>query len=374
MFFQEGSSDKLYHVALVEVADGQFTVEVEWGRRGSPLRTGTKAVKVDRETAQKAYDKVVRQKTKKGYEVVTEEHRPASVAPPEGEGSASKVAGEGRERLGQRAQLLNHATDERLEELLDSEHFLAQQKLDGMRVLVHVRAEREVIATNRDGHVTRLDQAVSESLAGAPEGTIFDGEMVAGESWIYWVFDLLRYGDEDLRELGYADRYERLQLIGVDCDEVTVVPTAFTAADKRELFETLQQQNAEGIVFKTTHAPYTPGRPASGGTQLKYKFIKSADVVITENVGNAYQMAVYQGDRLRAVGKVFAGTTNASRAELDERLGDGETPVVEVQYLYATDDDILYQPVFVRFRPDKSADDCSIEQLVRTNREVVTDF
>jgi ATP-dependent DNA ligase len=70
---------------------------------------------------------------------------------------------------------------------------------------------------------------------------------------------------------------------------------------------------------------------------------------------------------------VFAGTTNASRKELDTMLARGETPVAEVKYLYATEDDQLYQPVFVRLRDDKDPDECLRTQLTRTNREVVTD-
>jgi hypothetical protein len=42
-----------------------------------------------------------------------------------------------------------------------------------------------------------------------------------------------------------------------------------------------------------------------------------------------------------------------------------------VKYLYATDDDQLYQPVFVRIRDDKEADGCLLSQLTHTNRDVV---
>ena len=96
--------------------------------------------------------------------------------------------------------------------------------------------------------------------------------------------------------------------------------------------------------------------------------MKTADVVITKNVGNAYQMAAFEDGALREIGKVFAGTTNESRAELDRLLGDGVTPVAEVKYLYATDDKVLFQPVFVRTRDDKEASACTIDQLVQTDR------
>lgn len=37
LFFQEGSSDKLYHATLMDDGDGTFSVLVEWGRRGAAL-------------------------------------------------------------------------------------------------------------------------------------------------------------------------------------------------------------------------------------------------------------------------------------------------------------------------------------------------
>jgi hypothetical protein len=100
--------------------------------------------------------------------------------------------------------------------------------------------------------------------------------------------------------------------------------------------------------------------------------VKSADVIVVENAGNAYRMMVNDARGKRVdVGRVFAGTTNASRKELDDLLAQGEHPICEVKYLYATDDDQLYQPVFVRIRDDKDADGCLLSQLTHTNRDVL---
>ncbi len=68
---------------------------------------------------------------------------------------------------------------------------------------------------------------------------------------------------------------------------------------------------------------------------------------------------------------MFAGTTNASRKELDALLADGKKPVAEVKYLYATDDDQLFAPVFVRLRTDKAAKACVRAQLLKTDRAVL---
>jgi len=342
-------------------------VVVQWGRRGSGYNEGTKAAQVDLAAAKKAFDRVVHQKTHKGYEIATPSHQPTDVAPPDGQGSASKAAGAtARPTIGTRAQLLNTIDEATLKTVIEDDAFVAQQKLDGMRMLVHV--EGDIVATNREGKETVLPPVVVHALEDAPEGTIFDGELLSLPTPTYWVFDLLAYADEDLTEAGYQERYQRLESIGVDTEDVLLVPTAWTVDDKKQLYKKLEAQNAEGIVLKRRDAEYSPGRPSSGGPQLKYKFVKSADVLITKNAGNAYSMAVYEQGSLRDIGKVFAGTTNASRQQLDQELAAGNQPVVEVQYLYATGGDKLFQPVFLRFRDDKDASQCVLSQLIHTDK------
>jgi len=372
LFFQEGSSDKVYHATIVETEPGKHTVEVEWGRRGaSSLNKGKKAVGVSLEAARKAYDRLVREKTGKGYQEITEAVQPAAVAPPEGEGSGSKVQGR-RARTGQAAQLLNAIDDDELARMLTDDAMLAQQKLDGNRILVHVRDV--LVATNRAGELTQLHDAIAGGLGELPEGTVLDGEVLAGAKGpTYWLFDVLQIGGEDVRTLGYDQRWSRLfdELEPGLSGPVRVLPVARGARAKKDLFERIRAARGEGIVFKNARAPYKPGRPASGGTQLKYKLTKTADVLLVANAGNAYQMAVWDGSRLREVGKVFAGTTNETRATIDELLSRGERPVAEVRYLYATDDENLFQPVFVGLRDDKAGKECTRAQLVQTHRGVI---
>lgn len=370
LFFQEGSSDKVYHATLIAEDDGSHSVEVEWGRRGARLSRGRKANKVTLDKAEKAYDKLVREKTSKGYEAQTETVQPAAVAPPEGQGSGSKATGV-REKVGVAAQLLNPIDEDELPGLLADERVVAQQKLDGNRVLVHV--EDEVVATNRAGQRTTLHTSIVAALEWVPRGSIVDGEVVSGDAGpTYWLFDVLRIAGEDLRELGYVERWQRLdaEVEPVVAHPIRILDYARGHTEKRDLYARLRAAKAEGIVFKHADAPYEAGRPSSGGKQLKHKFVKTADVLLTENAGNAYRMAVYAGKSLQDVGKVFSGTTNEIREELDERLAAGEPVVAEVRYLYATDDEQLYQPVFVRLRSDKRPRDCTLAQLEKTRRDV----
>ena len=365
MFFQDGSSDKVYNAQIVEEG-GAFTVKVQWGRRGSSLAEGSKAVKVARAVADKKFDSLVREKTGKGYEEHKDGHAPAAVAPPEGKGSASKSGVNRRARVGLAAQLLEPADEDELVALLAHDAMVAQQKLDGIRVLVTVG--ETLIATNRDGQVTKL--ASETAIAGVrylPHGTVVDGEIMGEE---YWLFDVLVIGEEDVRDRGYLERYALLdELEPALTDEVRVLTTAVGAKAKHKLHARLKGARAEGIVFKDKAAPYKAGRNT---TQRKHKYVKSCDVIITENAGNAYQMAVYDGKKRFEVGRVFAGTTNASRKALDAALGKGDQPVCEVKYLYATDDDQLFQPVFVRVRDDKPAKQCLRAQLQKTDKSVAS--
>ncbi len=367
LFFQEGTSDKLYHARIVETAPGKHDVEVEWGRRGATLNKGKKAVGVSLEAAEKTYAKLVREKTGKGYQEITTDVKPAVVAPPEGEGSGSKVQGK-RAKVGRVAQLLNAIDEDTVEKLLIDDAIVAQQKLDGVRVLVHIG--ETMLATNRAGQATQISRDILAGLEHLPHGTIVDGEVLSEK---YWLFDVLSVGGEEVSKLGYVERWEKLDgdvepgLSG----PISVLPYAASTKEKRALLERLRESKAEGIVFKHKKAPYTAGRPASGGTQLKHKFVKTADVAIIENAGNAYRMVVYDKGKRFDVGKVFAGTTNESRKDLDGALAAGETPVAEVKYLYATDDDQLYQPVFVRVRDDKEPEECLRAQLTHTNKKVI---
>jgi hypothetical protein len=100
-----------------------------------------------------------------------------------------------------------------------------------------------------------------------------DGESIGDD---YHVFDLLEHNGDNLRPLPYRIRLVRLVdvlLSTANHPHVRLVETAFTTVQKTELWERLRRENREGIVFKRLDAPYTPGKPNSGGPQLKFKFV-----------------------------------------------------------------------------------------------------
>lgn len=70
---REGSSDKVYIVDLCEVSKGKFVVNFQFGRRGAPLKDGTKTDSpVGEATARSVFAKLVDEKKRKGYSETSE--------------------------------------------------------------------------------------------------------------------------------------------------------------------------------------------------------------------------------------------------------------------------------------------------------------
>src|SRR5271168_3673250 len=68
LYFREGSSDKVYHAQIAPDGNDLYSVNFQYGRRGSTLQTGTKTTApVALAQAQKIFDKLVAEKKAKGY-------------------------------------------------------------------------------------------------------------------------------------------------------------------------------------------------------------------------------------------------------------------------------------------------------------------
>ena len=110
-------------------------------------------------------------------------------------------------------------------------------------------------------------------------------------------------------------------------------------------------------MFKRHDAPYTAGRPASGGTQLKLKFTATCSCIVAGINGSKRSVRLELLDdtgRRIAVGNV----TVPSKHKLPIA---GQT--VDTRYLYAFQGGSLYQPVYLGPRDDVAADECRLSQL-----------
>ena len=60
LYFQQGSSDKVYHLQLENVQD-HWSVQAQWGRRGSALQSDVKVSDTSYEEAKRVYDRILRE-------------------------------------------------------------------------------------------------------------------------------------------------------------------------------------------------------------------------------------------------------------------------------------------------------------------------
>jgi bifunctional non-homologous end joining protein LigD len=340
LYYREGSSDKVYQAAIVPVGK-LFVVNFAYGRRGATLTTGTKTFSpVDYDTAKKIYAKLVSEKKAKGYT--------------EGK-SGTPYQHTDKQSSGIVPQLLNPIEEAEVEALLRDDDYCAQEKFDGRHLLIR-KQDDHIEGINKKGLIVGLPETVTNDLRTLPGSFIPDGESIGDD---YHVFDLLELNGKNLRPLPYQKRLVRLVnllLSTANHPHIKLVGTAFTTKEKTELWQRLRQENREGIVFKRLDAPYTPGKPNSGGPQLKFKFVATLSAVVAKvNIQRSVEIGLLKGRSLISCGNVTIPANHVI-----PKVG----AVVEVRYLYAyRESHALHQPVYLGPRDDVDAGECLASQL-----------
>ena len=281
LYFREGSSDKVYHAQIAPDGNDLYSVNFQYGRRGSTLQTGTKTnTPVALVQAQKIFDKLVAEKRAKGYT--------------DGESGIPYSGGnlENHRRFEYTPQLLNFIDEPAMLDYLRHPDWLMQEKMDGVRQIVLRRGD-SVTAGNRNGFAVATSAAIVNAVLALDHDCVLDGEAIGD---VYWPFDLLSLDGNDIthRPLAYRQQVLTAILRARPSKAIGRVRTAFSEHDKHALLNTIRAEHGEGVVFKNAHARYTRGRPASGGDALKHKFKASAScAVISHSSGRrSVQIAV----------------------------------------------------------------------------------
>lgn len=340
LYYREGPSDKIYQASL-QSRDGGYVVDFAYGRRGSTLNAGTKTESpVDYQSAKRIYDKLVREKTAKGYT-------------PGEPGTPYQQTVKEQQTTGILPQLLNPVSDNQVESLLDDRDYWMQEKMDGRRLLLK-KENGQITGINRLGLIVALPDTLIRSAKNYPRDFLFDGEAI-GDT--LHVFDVLSLGREDLRRKRFAVRCMRLRdcLEAFDHPHIRLVET-FVATEKRSRFNGFRLNGKEGVVFKHVDAPYTPGRPNAGGSQLKFKFYETASFIVAKPNGiRSVSLLLFEGDKIRPAGNVTIPPNHDVPS-----AGD----IVEVRYLYAfAESGCIYQPAYLGRRDDIPREDCTVDQL-----------
>jgi bifunctional non-homologous end joining protein LigD len=285
--------------------------------------------------------------------------------------------------------------------------WLFELKLDGYRI----RAGKEngvARLITRNGHdIAAQFPEIARAVAALPyEGFIFDGELaVPDESGrpsfqrlqnragltraldvrraavetpaVLYVFDLLAFAGYDLRPLSLEKRKAILARVLPRVGPLKYVE--HFEKDGEALYEQVVQLGLEGIVAKKADSPYRAGRSSNW---VKIRADRTDDFVVvgfTRPKGSrsgfgALDLGAYQDGKLVYAGRVGSGFTAAQLKEVSAALERGVRPtpafsgpvpqdpghtwveptlLAEVRYKEWTDEGLLRQPVFVRFRDDK---------------------
>jgi bifunctional non-homologous end joining protein LigD len=302
------------------------------------------------------------------------------------------------------------------EDAFSAEGWLFEIKYDGFRVLAGRQNGHPRLLYRRGNEASEIFPEVAAALAALPADAIVDGEITVCDEVgrpsfqrlqrrallnrpgdiaraalespaTLFLFDLLLFEGRDLRNLPLGRRKELLaRFLGPS-------PGPLRYADHivgrgQDMFAEIGRLGLEGMMAKRESSPYRAGRSPDW---LKVRRDRSADFVVvgfTAPKGGrsglgALHLAASKNSQWVYVGRAGSGIPEEDLGTLPQRLHDdvlvqppcsGPTPhgrehtwvqprlVCEVRYKEITDEGLLRQPVFLRWRPDKRPEECPYPQ------------
>ncbi|MEX2124791.1 MAG: DNA ligase D [Woeseia sp.] len=283
-------------------------------------------------------------------------------------------------------------------------------KYDGYRLLAG-KEHGDVKLISRNSHdFTAVFPEISEALAALPyDDFLLDGEVVVhdaeglpsfaglqqrgrltramdiGRAAVQWpatlyAFDMLLYGEYDLRRLALTERKRLLGLLLPAAGAIRVSEHIEGAGEA--MFEQLKTMNLEGIVGKRANSAYV-GRRSPDWVKVSARSNDDFAVVgFTPPKGRRSGFGTLLLAQRGVDGWVYTGRAGGGFGDrelrlLGERLAtakEGPPPrdpeqipgarwiepefVVEVRFKQRTPKGLLRQPTFVRLRDDKNPEDC----------------
>jgi len=204
---------------------------------------------------------------------------------------------------------------------------------------------------NRKGQQVQLPDNISTSIK---KEMILDGEIIGD---IEYVFDILSLEGEDLTGLPCIERIAVLNSNLKLGKGVIVVETAYTTEEKRAMYHRVKNAKGEGVVFKMKNSPYVAGRPNSLGSQIKFKFYKTATFIVKNMTAGKRSVGL---ELLEGNVRVFMGKVTIPPNKNIPNIGD----LVEVRYLYAYKGGAIFQPTYIGVRTDLDLDAANMSQII----------
>jgi len=226
------------------------------------------------------------------------------------------------------------------EALPEGAEWANELKLDGYRALAFKSDGKVHLRSRNNKSFDRAYPAIVKALAGLPDETVIDGEVVAldesgrpsfnalqnsvpGARIVYFVFDVLILAGRSVMGSALSARRELLarQVLPKLTDPIREVPR-FDAA-LADLTRAVREQGLEGLVAKRLDGVYETGQRS--GAWRKMRINRSAEFVIGGyttggRTFDAIILGYYEGDRLIYFARTRSGFTPAVRARLMEQV------------------------------------------------------
>jgi bifunctional non-homologous end joining protein LigD len=218
----------------------------------------------------------------------------------------------------------------------------------------------------------------------------------------YYLFDILYIDGRNLQSLSFLERRKNLSNVIIQANNNRIRISDFVEEHGIDIFQRIKNINLEGIVAKKKYSKYIQG--IRSADWLKIKNIKSQDCVVigyTRGEGNrqgyfgSLLLAIYdvQKKELRFAGHTGSGFDFGQLNEIYSKLQQmkiEECPakfipytnrepvwirpelVAEVKFSGWTKEKIMRSPIFLRFREDKSPEECVMEKESHMEQVIVS--